>query len=311
MTQHFLCHKLQLSWLSFGIISTGLMMPLTAWAGSTPSGGASGVSGPPVTAEIEITTTTTTTTANATLDPVTGELLLAAGAQESLNTTARQLFLTLESTSPELTTVLSNSFFINLEQSVENAQLVSSFGSSVPPGGSLGQYANATAAAIMAWRSVNLSTSEGTLTFSHPLLITGSSSEFRSTAVYSPVDGSSPSTTILRGSPEQLGNAAACLVVMTSTGAAPEEVAPFIEMALAGVPCEQVVDLINATSGLLTAAAGGGEEDIDPTQLNQAIYAYNAIVTSVDDTTLNTLVVNPEFVSLGQMLRGLRASIDA
>jgi hypothetical protein len=79
-------------------------------------------------------------------------------------------------------------------------------------------------------------------------------------------------------------------------------------MATAGAPYERLLDLLIAVNSLVRADAAGA--DIDPNQLNQAIYAYRAIVETVDPATLNRLGNNADFVALREALQNLRDAVD-
>ncbi|HEY9881139.1 MAG TPA: hypothetical protein V6D29_21950 [Leptolyngbyaceae cyanobacterium] len=288
----------QLHWFSLGIIGASLITTLPAWAGSASSGAGSGLT----------TGGAALTVFGAAPIAIPGEIALSAAAQESLNAAAVQLLQTLESASPGLVTSLTTPLTVNLSQSATNVQLAVS-GTAVVASQSLGQLAEVVATAIVTGQPVTLATSEGTLNFSSPQVIPNSPNESVITVTFTPVDGSAPSTFTLQGGPARQSNAAAFLAVAIVSGATPEQVAPFVAIALAGAPYGQVVALLNAISGLLAAIAADEEGNVDPDQLSQAIQAYNAIVASVDNATLSTLASNPEFTALGQVLRGLRAAV--
>ncbi|HEY9880073.1 MAG TPA: hypothetical protein V6D29_16580 [Leptolyngbyaceae cyanobacterium] len=293
---HFIRH--QLHWFSLGIVGISLITTLPTWAGSAPSGTGSGLT----------TGGSALTVFGAAPIATSGEIALSVAAQESLNAAAIQLLQTLESASPGLVTSLTTPLVVDLNQSVTDVQLAVS-GVAIAPSQSLGQLAEVVATAIVTGRPVSLATSEGTLNFSSAQGISSNPCNSAVTVTFTPVDGSAPSISTLRGECTQVSNAAAFLAVAMVSGATPEQVAPFVAIALAGAPYGQVVALLNAISGLLATTAVEGEGNVDPNQLSKAIQAYNAIVASVDNATLSALASNPEFTALGQVLRGLRAAV--
>lgn len=304
-----------LRWLSLSVISLTCLGGAPALAGSTPAGGGSGVTpggstslpsgGAPITGN-----TTRTTTQTVSLDPNTGSLVLTTAAQASLNQAAAQLLQQLEAANPGLIAALQQPFFVDPDQQVDSIALaIRGINNGEPVAKStLREAAEATRPAIEQYRWAILYADQNLLELTAPLVVLGSPDQFSLVASFNPDNGVNSSRLVLQGNLEQLGNAAAFLVLTTGSGVSPEAVAPFVDMALAGAPYDQLVNLLNAVNALVVATAAG--EDIDPNQLNRAIHAHRAIVETVDQATLNILANNQPFLALGEALQNLRRAVE-
>ncbi|TVP62407.1 MAG: hypothetical protein EA342_19300 [Leptolyngbya sp. LCM1.Bin17] len=284
----------------------GAMAP--SWAGKGTAGIGSGVttggSGPLTLGASELGGMDWLVSAspNASFDPLTSTLLLTAAAQTSLNQTGARLLAGLQTDRPALALVLTNSLTIDLDCSDLSTQDIVS-AATTPC-----QAAEGVATAIAAGNSATLTTTEGTLTM---LAVSPSpvNPDLVSTTVnYTPEVGS-PTTLTLTGTVEQVANAAAFLAAAAAAGVAPDQVSALVGVALAGVDYTLVIALFNQLAGLLEADETLA--DLDASQLEAVIRAYNQILETSDLDTLQQLSSDPEFVTLGQVLSNLRAAIDA
>jgi hypothetical protein len=249
--------------------------------------------------------------ANATVDPITGDITLTTAAQQALNTSANQVVQGLQGTNPVLATALTTPGEISLNSpSPVGASGVSE---DEDDDETVDEIAAAAAAAIANGESVSLTSSQGTLGIAAPTVAqaSGSDSILVTSAVFT-LPGGTPMVAPLQGSLAQIANAVGFLAAAFATGLTPSQVAPFTEMALAGAAYQDLVPLFNAVSGLIppqptpraTALA------IDPTQLEEAIQAYNRIVDNSTPEVLAALSENSDFVALGRSLQQLRAAIE-
>jgi len=239
---------------------------------------------------------------NASFDPLTSTLRLTAAAQDSLNQTGIGLLPGLQTDRPTLSLVLTNPLTIDLDSATPFTQGIS--GAPTTPR----QAAEGAATAIAAGNNTTLTTTEGSLTIPAVSPSPVNPDQVSTTVTYTPEVGD-PTTVTLTGTVEQVANAAALLAAAAAAGIAPDQVSALVGIALAGVDYALVVTLLNQVAGLL-------EEDeiladIDASQLEAAIRAYNQILETSDLDTLQQLSNDPDFVALGQMLSNLRAAIDA
>jgi hypothetical protein len=264
---------------------------------------------------------------NATVDPATGEVTLTLAAQQSINTTASQILQGLQSTNPLLNTIFTTSSEINLG----SLSAAGPTGEGDEDAQTIDEIAAAAANAIANGESVSLISSQGTLGIAAPVVATGAlpgvlvasegatvaqanpSPILATSAVFVPVGGT-PMVMPLRGTLDQIANATGFLAASFAAGLAPNQVATFTEMALAGVDYVDLVTLYNAVSGLLPTQPQTQETvaaPVDATKLESAIQAYNRILDTTDPATLVTLAQFEDFVVLGRSLQELRAAVDA
>jgi hypothetical protein len=306
-----------LRWLSFSLVCLSVLAAAPAWAGKTSAGGASGVTtggsasgtsgGAPITGD-----NTRPSSENVAIDPETGTLILTPGAQASLNQSAQQVLQQVGANNPSLISALSQPLAIVPDEQIDNLGLaIRGINEGEPlPKATLREAAmDASEQAIGQFRWAELYIDQEVLDITAPLVVLGSEDQYFITAVYtSPGEAGTTSSIVLRGSLEDLGNAAAFLVITAGSGIDPAAIAPFANMAAAGAPYPELLDLLIAVNGLVIADAAG--EDIDPDELNRAIHAYRAIVNSVDQPTRNALGNNADFMALKQALENLRTSVE-
>lgn len=288
-----------------------------AWAGQSPAGSNSGVttsgSAPLTTGAAPISSGgLSLNSPNIDLDLATGELILTAAARQSLDAEASRVLQELRSQNPALATILSQPTRVVLGQLVEDVE-VDNCSSNVPRATCIaeevatpGRTAEAVAAAIAAGELVNVFAENSILKLSEPRF-SGDQTQVQLSYIATP--GATPLQLTLEGSIDQVTNAAAYSAAVVAAGGSPAAVRPFIRMALAGVPYEEVVALTNATAGLL--ASGASSNQVSATQLNEAILTYNRLLNSLDDATLLELSQDGDFTALGSTLRRLRTAIDA
>jgi hypothetical protein len=308
--------KLRVVWLLLGLLAIALGTPSAAWAGKTSAGGGSGVttggSGPlPVGGSPLLEETTTSLSPNVSLDPQTGSLQLTAGAQAALNQTARQVVQQLQANYPELVSALNQPLVVNPDRRVETLALaIRGINDSDPVAKPTLRVAavDAREQAINQFRWAQLYTDRQVLELTSPLVASSPGAEYSIRAIYTPAGGGEPSTLELQGTLEELGNAAAFLVITAGADIDPVAIEPFVSMATAGAPYEPLLDLLVAVNNLVMADAAG--ESIDPNQLNQAIYIYREMVESVDAATLTQLRNNVDFAALKQALQNLRDAVE-
>jgi hypothetical protein len=312
-------------WLMVMIVGGSLAIALPGHSGSVPTGLTSGVNvggsnllpigastlcsrqevEPPLCSEELLESAS----ANATVDPITGDITLTAAAQQALNTSASQVLLALQGTNPVLATALTTPGEISLS----SPSPVGASGVSEEEDATVDDIAAAAAAAIANGESVSLTSSQGTLGIAAPTVAqaSGSGPILVTSAVFT-MQGGTPMVAPLRGTLPQIANAVGFLAAAFATGLSPSQVAPFTEMALTGADYRDLVPLFNAVSGLIppqpqprsTALA------VDPTQLEEAIQAYNRIVDNSTPETLAALNQNSDFVALGRSLQQLRTAIE-
>jgi hypothetical protein len=311
---------------------------LPAQAGSAPAALLNGVTTggstllPTGGSSLGTTQAVESTSPNASVDPATGQVILTAAAQQSLNTTATQTAAGLQAANPGLATVLGSPGQIGLNSP-------SPVGVNLATGGeeeddTIGEIAAAVAAAIASGNSASISSSQGTLNIAAPatagrapgVLVaslaggaiaqatpdaTPETAPVATTAVFTPTGGI-PMVMPLQGSPAQVANAAGFLAAAFAAGLPPSQVSPLVDWALAGADYGDLVTLFNATSGLLTPQPQPRDAalEVSPTQLDSAIQAYNQVVDGVDEPTLMALANNADFVALGRSLQQLRSAID-
>ncbi|MEA5598077.1 hypothetical protein [Rivularia sp. UHCC 0363] len=124
---------------------------------------------------------------------------------------------------------------------------------------------------------------------------------------------------IILGGSGSSGAAAQVLAVLGSLGVSPASAQALIGAlsALFGGSTSA-----SATPGVLVASLKGiaidtklaqnsGTPSVDINQLNTAISAYNQIIMESDDEALTKLSQNPEFVEIGNVLKELRAALNA
>lgn len=302
--------KQRLIHLGFGwllsLLGASLLAP--AWAGSVPAGGGSGVT---TSGSSSLTTGAAPiaegpvipTSANIDVDLTTGELQLTAAARQSLDAATTQLLKELRSQQPELAAALARPLTIEMTATVEDVRLDSGFAIRQ---GTPARAAENMAAAITAGKAVRLFAADSILSFSQPQT---SGNVMSTQLTYTEAPGVRPVRLTLQGPLDNVANAAAFAATVVAAGGSINQVGPYLDLALRGVPYGDVVALVNATAGLLTS--GEEEDEVSATQLNEAILAYNRLLASVDDATLVALNQDPAFVALGNTLRQLRAAIDA
>lgn len=284
-------------------------------SGSAPSGASSGVTvsgssilplGASPLGEERIIESTTP---NATVNRATGEVLLTAAAQQSLNQSASSVLQGLEVNHPALASLITTPGTIDLDSS-SLATTLAIADEVVEPEETIGQLAARAAAAINADNSFSLNGDLGSLGVEPPSADPGTTS-----AVFIPTGGT-PVVIPLSGSRSQIANTAAFLTAAFASGISPLQANLFTSFALAGVDYRSLVPLFNAAGGLLPKVVGGqqpsglGAIAVDATQMESAIQAYNAILASSDAATLAALAQNSDFVALGRSLQQLRAAIE-
>ncbi|MBD2107730.1 hypothetical protein [Nodosilinea sp. FACHB-13] len=326
-----LARPLRQTWLMLILVSGSLAIALPGHSGSVPTGLTSGVSvggsnllpigastlcghqevdqgvEPPLCGEQLLESAS----ANATVDPITGDITLTTTAQQALNTSANQIAQGLQSTNPVLAVLLTTPGEISLT----SPSPVGASGPSEDEDGveTVDDMAAAAAAAIANGESVSLTSSRGTLGIAAPTVAEagGSGSILVTSAVFT-LQGGTPMVAPLRGTLAQIANTTGFLAAAFATGLTPSQVAPFTEMALAGADYRELVTLFNAVSGLIPPQPRPRSTVIavDPTLLEQAIQAYNRIVDNSAPETLATLNQNSDFVALGRSLQQLRTAIE-
>ena len=307
--------KRYVPWLVLGLLACHLNIPWRVQAGSVPGGGGSGgtttgsapltIGGSPITR-----TVTTSTSPNVSLDPKTGNLQLTPTAQQSVNRVAGQLLLQLAVTNPGLVGALGEPFFVDPERQLDTLSLAVrgvNDGEPVAKSTLLEAATDAQFAVAERLRWAILYADQNVLELTAPLVVLDDSDQFSMVAVFNPDSAGASASLPLQGTLNQLGNATAFLVLTAGSGVSPDAIAPFVEMALAGAPYPQLVELLNGIHALVVATTAG--EDIDPNLLNRTIYAYRDIVQTVDPPTLDVLATNAEFLALGQALQQLRSAI--
>lgn len=325
-----LARPLRQTWLMLILVSGSLAIALPGHSGSVPTGLTSGVSvggsnllpigastlcsHPEVNQAVEPSLCgeelLESASANATVDPITGDITLTTTAQQALNTSANQIAQGLQSTNPVLAVLLTTPGEISLTSP-------SPVGASGPSEDeaveTVDDMAAAAVAAIANGESVSLTSSRGTLGIAAPTVAQagGSSSILVTSAVFT-LQGGTPMVAPLRGTLAQIANTTGFLAAAFATGLTPSQVAPFTEMALAGADYRELVTLFNAVSGLIPPQPQPRSTVIavDPTLLEEAIQAYNRIVDNSAPETLATLSQNLDFVALGRSLQQLRAAIE-
>jgi hypothetical protein len=142
------------------------------------------------------------------------------------------------------------------------------------------------------------------------------------------VAGTTPSQMQFSGQPAAIEHQAATAAALIVAQATPETTAAGTSIASSGVGSTRVVTLMlefqNLVSDLtvaqsqpwlvasadLSTIAQARQVQINPRQLNQAIAAYNAMVTECPPEALSTLSKNPDFQAIGTVLRQLKSAID-
>ncbi len=302
-------------WLMLGLLACHLSLVRGVEAGSVPGGGASGgttsgsapltIGGSPITQE-----STISTSPNVSLDPGTGTLQLTPAAQQSVNRAVEQLLQQLAATNPGLIEALGEPFLVDPDRQFDTLALAIrgiNEGEPVPKRTLPEAATDAQFAVAERLRWAILYADQNVLELTAPLVVLGSSEEFSMVAVFNPENDLAISRLPLQGPVEQLGNATAFLVLTAGSGVSPNAVAPFVDMALAGAPYAELVELLDGVNALVVANAAG--EDIDPNVLNRTIHAYRNIVQMVDQPTLDILANNAKFLALGQALQRLRNAI--
>ncbi|WP_040695592.1 hypothetical protein [Nodosilinea nodulosa] len=331
-------------WFMLALVSGGLAIALPGalpgHAGSVPTGQGSGVTvgGSSIlsigASSLGGGTQIESNSPNATVDPVTGEVLLTSTAQQSLNQSATEISQGLQNSNPVLATALTTPGEIALDSpSPVGASGASEDGAEQ----TVNEIAAAVVAAILRGESVSLTSTQGSLGIAAPtgtaaVLPVQSLASIRASTKGSPLaqatpapaammatsavfvpQGGTPMVTPLQGTLEQIANAAGFLAASFAAGLSPNQVATFAEMALAGVDYADLVTLFNAVSGLLPPQGQPQESvatAVDATQLESAIQAYNRILDNTDPDTLVALAQFQDFVVLGRSLQELRAAVD-
>lgn len=302
-------------WLMVMIVGGSLAIALPGHSGSVPTGLTSGVNvggsnllpiGASTLGSEELLESAS---ANATVDPITGDITLTAAAQQALNASASQVALALQGTNPVLVTALTTPGEISLS----SPSPVGASGVSEEDDATVDDIAAAAAAAIANGESVSLTSSQGTLGIAAPTVAQASGNDpiLVTSAVFT-MQGGTPMVAPLRGTLPQIANAVGFLAAAFATGLGPSQVAPFTEMALIGANYRDLVPLFNAVSGLIPPQSQPGSTGlaVNPTQLEEAIQAYNRIVDNSPPETLAALGQNSDFVALGRSLQQLRAAIE-
>ncbi|MGB6013793.1 MAG: hypothetical protein WBG32_03610, partial [Nodosilinea sp.] len=280
-------------WLLLALVSGSLAIAAPGHTGSVPTGQGSGVTvGGSSILSIGASSLGSeeyleSNSLFATVDPFTGEVTLTAEAQQTLNISASQLLQALQSTNPALAAVLITPAEIDLgslsaalpteceanalaapAECEENAQTVS-------------EIAAVAVLAIASGESVSLASSQGTLVIAAPTVAQAGQTSILATSVVFTPAGGTPMVMPLRGTLDQIANAAGFLAASFAASLAPNQVATFTEMALVGVSYVELVTLYDAVSGLLLAQPQAtAATPVDATQLESAIQAYNRILDS-------------------------------
>lgn len=291
-----------LPWLLLALVGGLLAIAPPAYSGSAPSGAGSGVN-PSGSFNVGREQRLESNTPNATVNPTTGELVLTATAQQSLNQTAGEIIQGLQSTNPALANALTTSATIDLN-SPSPAEAVTVGGSGVGAEKTVGEIAAMAVAAINSGTRFALTSDQGTLSIEPSTALSPGTS-----AVFTPLSGGTPLVVPLTGTQAQIANAAGFLAAAFAAGLPPQQITPFIAMALDGANYLLLVPLFNAVGGLLPPQPQS-DGAVSATQLEAAIQAYNRILNDSDPATLAALNQNQDFVSLGRSLQQLRAAID-
>ncbi|MBD2665187.1 hypothetical protein [Richelia sinica] len=106
------------------------------------------------------------------------------------------------------------------------------------------------------------------------------------------------------GQPQRVNNAAATAAIMLAAGVNASGVKTAIALVMAGADPESVGNLILGLNGLIRE-----NSDVNITQLNQAITAYNDIVDKADSNVLQEISKNSEFLNIGDALKKMREPI--
>lgn len=316
------------TWLMLILVGGSLAIALPGHSGTVPTGLSSGVSvggsnllpigastlciyqeevEPPLCREQRLESAS----ANATVDPVTGDITLTIAAQQALNTSASQIAQGLQGTNPVLAILLTTPREISLGN--PSPVGASGPGENVAADATIDDLAAAAAAAIANGESVSLTSSQGTLGITAPTATpAGGSDAILSTSAVFTAQGSTPLVAPLRGTRAQIANTAGFLAAAFAAGFTPSQVAPFTEMALAGADYRDLVLLFNAVSGLIPPQPQPRSTTfaVAPSQLEAAIQAYNRIVDNSAPETLVALSENSDFAALGRSLQQLRAAIE-
>ncbi|MGG6239020.1 hypothetical protein ACQ4N7_10300 [Nodosilinea sp. AN01ver1] len=314
-------------WLLLTVVGASLAIAVPGHTGSVPTGQGSGVTvggssiltigAPCLSSEEQLDSNEVSclgsgeylesTTPNATVDPFTGEVTLTAGAQQTLNASANQVLQGLQSTNPALAVAFTTPGGIDLS----SPSPVEATDEGEATAQTTAAIAVAAANAIATGGSVSLTSSQGMLSIAAPTDVTDVQSPILATsAVFTPVGGT-PMVMPLRGTLDQIANAAGFLAASFAAGLAPSQVVTFTEMALVGVDYADLITLYNAVSGLLPAQPQGTDTTlVNATQLESAIQAYNRILDDTDPAALVTLAEFEDFVVLGRSLQQLRAAVD-
>jgi hypothetical protein len=153
---------------------------------------------------------------------------------------------------------------------------------------------------------------------------------------------------VLTGTNQQVSNAAAFVAIATAAQFSLDQITTGISIALTGANFSQVATLIDSIAELMVVSASqptdlnlsqaptpalfasallnSKESDlhsiaqlenadptetitINPSRLNIAIMAFNQIIDGSDDATIIALSKNPEFLTIGNLLKRLRMAI--
>jgi hypothetical protein len=201
--------------------------------------------------------------ANATVDPITGDITLTVAAQQALNSSASQVAQALRGSNPVLAILLTTPGEISLTS--PSPVGASGLSGDEDADETVDDLAAAVAAAIANGESVSLTSSQGTLGIAAPTVAqaSGSNSVLVTSAVFT-LQGGTPMVAPLRGTMAQIANAAGFLAAAFATGLTPNQVAPFTEMALAGADYRDLVLLFNAVSGLIPPQPRSTALAVDP-----------------------------------------------
>ena len=282
------------------LVGSILAIASPAHSGSAPSGAGSGVNPSGINQGQE--QRIESTTPNATVNSTTGEVVLTATAQQSLNQSATEVFQGLQSNNLSLARLLAIPAEIDLSDPslAEPIDIVADVAEAKET--TIGEIAAMAEAAINAGSRVALTSAQGTLNIEPPTNGIGGTS-----AVFVP-GGGTPVVIPLSGTQGQIANAAGFLAAAFAASIPPAQADLFTTLALSGVDYNSLVPLFNAVGGLLPQTSDAIA--VNPTQLEAAIQAYNRILNSSDADTLTTLGANQDFVALGRSLQQLRAAID-
>lgn len=306
-------------WLLLALMSGSLGIAVPSQAGTVPTGQASGVTVggstilPTGASSLGREPYLESTSPNAAVDPFTGDVSLATGAQQTLNASASQILQGLQSTNPALFAILSTPGEIALSGLSAAGPTGEGEGEANTAAQTVEEVAAAAAAAIANGESVALLSSQGTFSIAAPTAVAGALPPILATsAVFTPAGGT-PMVMPLRGTLDQIANAAGFLAASFAADIPPTQAATFTEMALVGADYVNLITLFNAVSGLLPTqpqTQGPVATSVNATQLEAAIQAYNRILDSTDPAALVTLSQFEDFVALGRSLQQLRAAID-